>query len=77
MDGEFLLVSLLEYPHTVLHVSTSCGSEVLSSSVLECRVYAKHLIGSDFIGGAKEEIKLLLTKGATGGVYIRLFNPFR
>jgi hypothetical protein len=45
--------------------------------VLECRVYAKHLIGSDFIGGAKDEIKSLLTKGAAGGLYILLLNPFR
>ncbi|KIM87374.1 hypothetical protein PILCRDRAFT_814882 [Piloderma croceum F 1598] len=40
------------------------GSDILRSSMLECRVYAKHQIGSDdFIGGTKDMIESLLAEG--------------
>ncbi|KIM75623.1 hypothetical protein PILCRDRAFT_668521 [Piloderma croceum F 1598] len=43
--------------------------DALGSSVLECRVHTKHKIGSDdFIGGTKDAIDSLLTKGAAGVV---------
>jgi len=41
--------------------------DALGSSVLECRVYAKHKIGSDdFIGRTKETVESLLAEGAAG-----------
>jgi len=59
-------------------IANYCGSDALSSSVLECRVYAKHKIGSDdFLGVTKEAIELLLAEGAAGGLYILILNHSR
>ena len=53
------------------------SSDVLAYSVLECRVYAKHKIGSDdFIGGTKDVIESLLTEGAAQGLHILMLHPF-
>ena len=58
-------------------IPTSCGSEAIGSSVLECRVYAKHKIGNDdFIGGTKDTIESLLAEGAAGGLYILILDTF-
>jgi hypothetical protein len=52
-------------------------SDVLGSSVLECRVYTKHNIGTDnFIGGTKEVIGSLLAEGAEGGMYLLMLALF-
>jgi hypothetical protein len=65
-------------PSTSHGVTNACGSDALSSSVLECRLYAKHNIRKDnFIGGTKDVIELLLVEGAAGGLYIFMLNPFR
>ena len=54
-------------------LTTFYRSDGLGSSVLECRVYAKHKIGSDhLIGGTKDTIESLLTEGAAGGPYVLL-----
>ena len=52
-------------------VAKSSDSNASSSSMLECRVYAKHSIREDnFIGGSKDRMKLLFAEGTGGGLYI-------
>jgi hypothetical protein len=54
-----------------------CDSDALGSSVLECRVYVKHKIGSDgFIGGTNGTIESLLTGGAGGGQHCLTSWPY-
>jgi hypothetical protein len=68
VDGQFPLVSILkELSHGV---TNTCGSDALKTSILECRLYAKHNIRKDhFIGGTKDAIELLLAEGVAGGLY--------
>jgi hypothetical protein len=74
VDGQFQLVIKTSTSHIVANY---CGSYALGSSVLECRVYAKHKIGSDdFIGGMKDVIELLLAERAAGSLYILMLSPF-
>ena len=48
-------------------VSNTRDSEALGSSMLDCRVYAKHRIRGDrFIGGTSGTIESLLAEGASG-----------
>ena len=57
----------------------SSGSDALESSLLECRIYAKHKVGrDDFIGGTKDAIESLLTEGAAGGLFVLVacWTPF-
>ena len=61
-------------------VTNACGSDALSSSMLECRLHVKHCIRKDvFIGGAKAAIEVLLDEGAAGRLYTFYFDvePFR
>jgi hypothetical protein len=59
-------------------IINSSGSNALSSSILECRLYVKHSIRMDsFIGETKDRIELLLAEGAGGGGYIFVLNPIR
>ncbi len=37
--------------------------------MLECRLYAKNILGEKFIGGTKDAIELLLAEGTAGGLY--------
>jgi hypothetical protein len=49
-------------------ISDTRGSDALGSSMLDCRVYAKHKIRRDsFIGGTRGTIESLLAEGASGG----------
>ena len=49
-------------------ISDTRDSDALGSSVLDCRVYAKHKIRNDsFIGGTSGTIESLLADGAAGG----------
>ena len=74
MDGEFLFVSILE----ALYISGShaCGSNASSSSMLECRLYAKNFFKDKFIGGTKDALGLLLAEGTAGGLYDSMLSPF-
>ena len=55
----------------------TCDSDASISSMLECRLYAKHNILKDkFVGGTKDAIELLLAEGAVGSLYIFTLNPF-
>lgn len=68
MDGELVLVSEMKAAPSHGIVIDACDSDVFDSSVLECRVYAKHKIGSDdFIGSIRETIESLLAEAAGGG----------
>ena len=61
--------------HGIINAS---GSNALSSSILECRLYVKHSILMDsYIGETKDEIELLLAEEAGGGGYIFVLNPIR
>ncbi|KAF8627029.1 hypothetical protein AX15_004564 [Amanita polypyramis BW_CC] len=42
--------------------------DALSSSMLECRFYAKNIIKDKFIGGTKDVIELLLAQGMDGTI---------
>jgi hypothetical protein len=58
-------------------VTDFCRSDALGSSLLECRLYAKHnMRKDDFIGGTKDTIESLLAEGAAGGLYIFLLPTF-
>ena len=67
MDGKFLFVSTLEVLH-LSRVTNACGSDALSSSMLECRFYAKNILKEKFIGGTKDAIELLLAEGTAGSL---------
>ena len=74
-------VSTCEYlrSSTSCGVTNACGSDALSSSMLECRLHVKHCIRKDvFIGVTKDAIEMLLDEGAAGRLYIYIFmlNPF-
>ena len=81
MDGQFLLVST-EYLSSCASrgVTNTCGSDALNSSMLECRLLAKHCMRKDvFIGVTKDAIEMLLDDGAAGRLYTFYFyvEPFR
>jgi hypothetical protein len=64
-------------PSTLQGVTNACGSDALSSSTLECRLYAKHNILKDkFIGGTKDAVELLLAEGTAGGLYVSMVSLF-
>jgi len=72
-------ISTCEYTWRLLHwtvCTNSSGSNALSSSILECRVYAKKIFKDDFIGGTRDRIKLLLAEGAGRSLYISYWIPF-
>ncbi len=64
-------------PSTSHGVADARGSDALSSSMLECRLYAKNIFKDRFIGGTKDTIGLLLAEGTAGGLYDSTSSPFR
>jgi hypothetical protein len=63
-------------PSTSHGITNACGSDALSSSMLECRLYAKNIFKEKFIGGTKDRIELLLAEGTAGGLYDSILSPF-
>ena len=60
----------------IAQVTNGCRSNALSSSMLECRLYAKRIFKDKFIGGTKDAIELLLAEGASGGLYEPMLSAF-
>ena len=74
-DSFYLWVSIKT--STSNDVTDSSGSNTLSSSILECRLYVERMFLRDLcVGGTKDEIELLLVEGADGGLYNFILNLF-